>query len=288
MRLSKKRQCHVKTASTICKQIQNGIAVSVNTTLKEHTLQILAIKEKGRKIMKISVIIPYKPEYETDHLAARCLKSVMSQDFNVIYLVDFDGKGVSFMRNQGIESAIKAGSDYITFLDADDTYAPDAYEQIVSAISEEPDEPIIQLNHVREFPDGRTQQRMWNRRGTYTLDNLPQLWVSSCNKVIKADLIKDIRFIEGLNHGEDELFILNCLAKARRLYHSERIALHYHKDNPNSLSTVTSLEDLIGEQKALCEFAENHKDDPELLRAVRQRQSELWNNACYKRVFGGT
>ena len=92
----------------------------------------------------------------------------------------------------------------------------------------------------------------------------------------------------GLNHGEDEIFILNCLAKARRLYHSERIALHYHKDNPNSLSTVTSLEDLIGEQKGLCEFAEKHNDDPELLRAVRQRQSELWNNACYKRVFGGT
>ena len=237
--------------------------------------------------MKISVIIPYKPEYETDHLAARCLKSVMSQNFNVIYLVDFDGKGVSFMRNQGIESALRAGSDYITFLDADDTYAPDAYEQIVSAISEEPDEPIIQMNHVREFPDGRTQQRMWNRRGTYTLDNLPQLWVSSCNKVIKADLIKDIRFIEGLNHGEDEIFILNCLAKARRLYHSERIALHYHKDNPNSLSTVTSLNDLIAEQGALLDFLIEHKDDAELLRAIRQRQTELWNNACYKRVFGG-
>ena len=237
--------------------------------------------------MKISVIIPYKNEPETAELAGRCLKSVMSQNFDIHYLVDFDGKGVSVMRNQGIESALKAGADYITFLDADDTYAPDAYEQILSAISEAPDEPIIQLNHVREFPDGRTQQRMWNRRGTYTLDNLPQLWVSSCNKVIKADLIKDIRFIEGLNHGEDEIFILSCLAKARRLYHSERIALHYHKDNPNSLSTVTSLEDLIGEQEALCEFAEKHKDDPELLRAVRQRQSELWNNACYKRVFGG-
>ena len=238
--------------------------------------------------MKISVIIPYKNEPETAELLGRCLKSVMNQNFNIIYLVDFDTKGVSFMRNQGIESALRAGSDYITFLDADDTYAPDAYEQIMSAISEEPDEPIIQLNHVREFPDGRTQQRMWNRRGTYTLDNLPQLWVSSCNKVIKADLIKDIRFIEGLNHGEDEIFILNCLAKARRLYHSERIALHYHKDNPNSLSTTTSLEDLLGEQKALSEFTAKYKDDPELLRAVRQRQSELWNNACYKRVFGGT
>ena len=238
--------------------------------------------------MKISVIIPYKNEPETSELAGRCLKSVMNQNFNIIYLVDFDGKGVSFMRNQGIESALKAGSDYITFLDADDTYAPDAYEQIVSAISEAPDEPIIQMNHVREFPDGRTQQRMWNRRGTYTLDNLPQLWVSSCNKIIKADLIKDIRFIDGLNHGEDELFILNCLAKARRLYHSERIALHYHKDNPNSLSTVTSFEDLIAEQGTLLDFLIEHKDDAELVRAVRQRQSELWNNACYKRVFGGT
>ena len=237
--------------------------------------------------MKISVIIPYKNEPETAELAGRCLKSVMSQNFDIHYLVDFDGKGVSVMRNQGIESALKAGADYITFLDADDTYAPDAYEQIVSAISEAPDEPIIQMNHVREFPDGRTQQRMWNRRGTYTLDNLPQLWVSSCNKVIKADLIKDIRFVEGLNHGEDEIFILNCLAKARRLYHSERIALHYHKDNPNSLSTVTSLNDLIGEQGTLLDFLIEHKDDAELVRAIRQRQAELWNNACYKRVFGG-
>ena len=289
MRLSKKQQCYVKTASTICKQIQNGIVVSVNTTLKEHSLKILAIKEKGRKKMKISVIIPYKPDERIAHLSlnARCLDSVIDQEFNIIYLVDHDGKGVSFMRNQGIESALRAGSDYITFLDADDTYAPDAYEQIVSAISEEPDEPIIQMNHVREFPDGRTQQRMWNRRGTYTLDNLPQLWVSSCNKVIKADLIKDIRFEEGLNHGEDEIFVLRCLAKARRLYHSERIALHYHKDNPNSLSSITDIKDLAQEQNELTFFALEHKDDPELLRAIRQRQTELWNNACYKRVFGG-
>lgn len=237
--------------------------------------------------MNIAVVIPYKPEPETSALYDRCLASVISQPFGIIIKVDFDNEGVSVMRNRGIEEALKAGADYITFLDADDTYAPDAYEQICAAIEEEPDEQIIQLNHVREFEDGRIQQRLWNRRGTYTLDNLPQLWVSSCNKIIKADLIKDIRFINGLNHGEDELFILECLAKARRLYHSERIALHYHKDNPNSLSTVTSLNDLLWEQEHLCWFVEKHKDDPELLRAVRQRQSELWNNACYKRVFGG-
>lgn len=236
--------------------------------------------------MKISVIIPYKNEPETSELAGRCLKSVMSQDFNIIYLVDFDGKGVSFMRNQGIESALRAESDYITFLDADDTYAPDAYEQIMSAISEAPDEPIIQLNHVREYEDGKTKLRLMSKQGTYTLDRLPNLWVSSVNKVFKADLIRGVRFKTGLNHGEDELFVLECLVKTRRMYVSSRIALHYHKDNPNSLSTTTSLNDLIDEQTALMWFAMMHKDDAEILAVIRRRQAELWNNACYTKVFG--
>ena len=236
--------------------------------------------------MKISVIIPYKNEPETAELVGRCLKSVESQKFDIHYQVDFDGKGVSVMRNQGIESALKAGADYITFLDADDTYAPDAYEQILSAISEAPDEPIIQMNHVREYEDGKTKLRLMSKQGTYMLDRLPNLWVSSVNKVFKADLIRDIRFKVGLNHGEDELFVLECLAKTRQMYVSSRIALHYHKDNPNSLSTTTSLNDLIGEQTALMWFAMMHKDDAEMLAVIRRRQAELWNNACYKRVMG--
>ena len=160
-------------------------------------------------------------------------------------------------------------------------------ELLNKAIEEAPNAPIIQLQHVREFPDGRTQQRLPSPTGDYGLDRLPNLWVSVCIKLFKADLIRDIRFKPELCHGEDELFMLEALKIARGIHVSRRVALHYHKDNPNSLSTTTSLKDLLGEQKALCEFANAHKDDPELLRAVRQRQSELWDNACYKRVFGG-
>ena len=236
--------------------------------------------------MTISLIIPYKNEPSTLELAKRCLKSVESQSFDIHYLVDNDGKGVSVMRNQGIELALQSGADYIAFLDADDTYAPDAYEQIVAAINEQPNEGIIQLNHVREFEDGKTKLRLMSKQGTYMLDRLPNLWVSSVNKVFKADLIRDIRFKVGLNHGEDEVFVLECLAKTRRMYVSSRIALHYHKDNPNSLSTTTSLNDLIGEQTALMWFAMMHKDDAEMLAVIRRRQAELWNNACYTRVFG--
>ena len=236
--------------------------------------------------MKISVIIPYKNEPETAELAGRCLKSVMSQDFNVIYLVDFDGKGVSAMRNQGIESALKAGSDYITFLDADDEYLPDAYEQILAAIREAPEENIIQLNHYVE-KDGERRARFFNRRGTYFLDRLPGLWVTVWNKVIKAELLKEIRFADYLSYGEDEVFNLLCLEKARRLYCSERFAVVHHKDNPKSLSKSADITDLLCEQEALCGLLSriSKQGDQELCEAIRQRQETLWSCPAYKRIF---
>ena len=239
--------------------------------------------------MKIAVIIPYYPSGNTDELYTRCLDSVSPQ-FEVYNVIDYKHEGVSRTRNRALDVAfsIKHTPDYITFLDADDTYAPNAYEQMCEAINESPDEGIIQLNHVREYPDGRTQLRLPSKRGTYDLSRMPNLWVSSCNKLFKAELIRDIRFIEGLSHGEDELFVLNCLAKTRRMYVSDRIALHYHKDNPNSLSTRTSLDDILGEQRALLDFLATHKSDKEICELVRTRQAELWNNACYKRVIGGT
>ena len=243
--------------------------------------------EKGDK-MKIAVIIPYLPDDSTEALFDRCKES-LDPRFRVLCREDKRHSGVSVMRNNALSYLFEhcPDTDYITFLDADDTYAEDAYDQMVKAIEEAPNAPIIQLQHVREFPDGRTQQRLPSPPGDYGLDRLPNLWVSVCIKLFKADLIRDIRFKPELCHGEDELFMLEALKIARGIHVSRRVALHYHKDNPNSLSTTTSIEDLLGEQKALCEFADAHKDDPELLRAVRQRQSELWNNACYKRVFGG-
>lgn len=239
--------------------------------------------------MKIAVIIPfYCPDDKTWALFSRCKASVDDR-FMMFCREDKKHEGVSAMRNKGLDYVFEhyPEVDYITFLDADDTFGEDAYDQIVATINEQPNEGVIQLNHVREYEDGKTKLRLMSKQGTYTLDRLPNLWVSSVNKVFKADLIRNIRFKAGLNHGEDELFVLECLAKTRRMYVSSRIALHYHKDNPNSLSTTTSINDLIGEQTALMWFAMMHKDDAELLGVIRRRQAELWNNACYTRVFGG-
>ena len=253
----------------------------------------------------VTVIVPFK---NAAPWIKRCADSLMAQDgeFDVIWVNDGsedgsdgivaeyasdkfllvnneDVRGVSGARNTGLKHA---QGDWITFLDADDEYAPFAMNALNASIRMYPEADLIQLNHVR-VANGAQMPRMFNPRGKYTLDHLPKLWMSTCNKLFKRDLIQELEFIAGLNHGEDELFVLNCLERARAVYCSEHIALHYHKDNPRSLSTVTSFDDLVDEQGALLEFIELHRNDIELCGAVRIRQTELWNNAVYKRTFGG-
>lgn len=234
--------------------------------------------------MKIAVIIPYYPLEETCELYGRCLNSI-SAAFDVYNVVDFQHEGVSATRNRGIDAALDNNSDYITFLDADDFMIPDAYDQIVAAIKEEPKAPIIQLNHRRRQANGYDYIKFYNKQGTYCLDRLPDFWVGVWNKIYKASLVEDIRFIPGLDHGEDELFVLECLAKARCIYCSDRIHMVHCFDNSQSLSKTVKLDDLLAEQRALLNFVEKHAEDGELLDAVRQRQAYLWDNKVYKETF---
>ena len=231
--------------------------------------------------MKIAVIIPF---VDRDELLKRCLDSI-DERFEAIPWHDEHRAGPSIARNYGIEAAFQWGADYITFLDADDFMSPDAYDQIVAAIKENPKAPIIQLNHRRRGQNGYDYIKFYNKCGTYGLNKLPDFWVGVWNKVYKASHIKDIRFLPGLNHGEDELFNLTCLSVARSIYCSERIHMVHCSDNPQSLSKTVKVEDLIAEQRSLLDFAEYHADDGKLLDAVRQRQAYLWENRAYRSTF---
>ena len=235
--------------------------------------------------MKIAVIVPYYPEEETAELYTRCLDSIDIR-FRVFNIVDYTHSGVSAARNRGIRAALNGGVDYITFLDADDTFNRDAFDQVKEAIEEAPDADIIQLNHEREKEGFQKWMKHFNEEGWYGLDNLPRFWVAVWNKIYKADLIRKhkIEFVEGRNYGEDEVFNLECLAKARKIYCSERVAMTHHFDNPNSLTKKVNLEGLLAEQHELLGFMYNHKDDPELYEAVRQRQVQLWSSIVYKTI----
>ena len=259
--------------------------------------------------MRIGLIIPYR---NAKKWLPRCLDSI-NGDFNVYLVSDMApadehliawnwgvehnanvlgqnpmNEGVSFARNRGIGAALTQECDYITFLDADDELTPNAYKIMTDAIKAFSYADIIQFNHLREI-NGRQWSKFYNRQGDRGLHKLPGFWVGVWNKVYKASLIEDndIRFDERLSHGEDELFNLRCLAKARQITCVEQQTVIHHFDNTQSLSKTTTAEDLIKEQSALIYFLERHSYDKELCEAVRIRQLELWDNPTYKQIFGG-
>ena len=262
----------------------------------------------------ITIIVPYK---NASSWIKRCAESLRQLDGDMEFIFVDDGStdggdgimyalereddrfsvhfnthepGVGGARNTAldvIKDHLGIKPDWISFLDADDEYAPGALNAMIASTRMYPDADLIQMNHVRVMPSGATVPRMFNARGKYDLYGLPKLWMSSCNKLFRRGLICDMTFDESLRHGEDELFVLECLRRTRGIYNSEHIALYYHKDNPNSLSTTTSFDDCLGEQRALLDFLDKHRDDGEITFAIRQRMTELWNNAVYKRTFGG-
>ena len=142
-----------------------------------------------------------------------------------------------------------------------------------------------ELNIEQYEKDGERRARFFNRRGTYFLDRLPGLWVTVWNKVYKAELFKAIRFNEHMKYGEDETINLMMLGIARRIYCSERFAVVHHKDNPNSLSKMATLDDLMEEQLMLIDLIRCSAEDQELCEAIRQRQEVLWSCPAYKRIF---
>ena len=150
--------------------------------------------------MRLSIIVPV---YNEAPFLRRCLNSLpISEDVEAIVVDDGSTDGsakicseyteqhrvILRLENHGVSEArnlamSKAEGDYITFLDADDEWTPDALKQITAAIKEYPDAPVIQLNHYLEHANGTRTVRMYNAPGYYRLRNLPKLWVSSVNKI---------------------------------------------------------------------------------------------------------
>lgn len=259
----------------------------------------------------ISVVVPYR---NANDWLRRCALSLHKTDgdFEFIFVDDFSCDmgyrqveyisdaahdrrfrlltndhcaGVSGARNTGIEHA---HGEWITFLDADDAFsenAPRAFEHLISCAD---GYNIIQLNHLRHYKkSGRTVNKYHNFAGVYTSDSLPECWCMVWNKLYRASFLKDIRFVEGLQYGEDEIFNLECLAKDDRILHGtlNDVAIVRHFDNKKSLSRIKDRAGLLAQSRALEDFIERTESDS-IRAAARRVLAEHWSSATYMKAFG--
>lgn len=239
----------------------------------------------------ISVVVPYK---NSARWLRRCLDSLTNQigDFEFLIVNDHSDDngpeiaasyaderfrlldnervaGVSGARNTGMDHA---KGEWITFLDADDDMLPDAWETFQRAIS---DANVIQLSHKRKQAYNERTKRC--NSGVYGLDALPECWWGVWNKLFRAEFVKDIRFDEGLQYGEDGMFVLECLAKDGHILHAEKhlTTTRHRFDNKQSLSHSKTPEDVMIQCDAYEAFL-RRQEDPAMKLVVSLEMVKLW------------
>lgn len=257
--------------------------------------------------MKLSIIVPV---FNEEPYLRRCLDSIKrscSSEVEAIIIDDCstDGSGnicdeyindfmiVHVSQNDGVSMArnigmVEARGEFITFLDADDYVTTDGIETMLKAIRMYGDEfSIIQMNHYRKR-NGEISARSINPNGAFSAANPPRLFCYVWNKLYRRDLIalNDILFIPGMSYGEDEIFNLECMIKARRVMSfAERAVVHCY-ENDSSLSRSVKADGLIRMSEEIHKVLRRNDMPPGMSGYLRQLISDIWSSGTYKRIFG--
>ena len=148
----------------------------------------------------LSIIIPV---YNTEKYLRKCLDSVVGSDAEVICINDgsTDSSGeilkeyadsitVIFQENKGVGEARNVGiaashGDFITFLDGDDYYAPNAVKEMNEELKDEVD--ILFFDFVQVTEAGEVIGRMRGRQHEDPILELP----SATNKIFRRSLFTE-------------------------------------------------------------------------------------------------
>lgn len=170
----------------------------------------------------------------TDDTAA-IVKRYIQRDSR-IRLITKENGGISDTRNRGIE---ESKGRYMMFLDAEDGFCEDAWEQIEAAVGEEYAD-FVAFSYVAVCENGKLRARMLPISGVVSTDGqeagrlmYADSVLHTCRgKLFRSDIVKSNRltFRTDLPVGGDFLFVAeyfgNCesymMTKAMILYHRKR------------------------------------------------------------------
>lgn len=200
--------------------------------------------------MKLSIIVPV---YNIKSYISYCIKSIVHQnyeDFEIILVDDGSTDGVSLIcdkfaikynfikvihkQNGGLSSARNAGldianGDYVLFIDGDDYLQNGAIKELVTIVKNTRAD-VVQFGYEEVSGYDRWSEsieRLIKSESEIILetdqykfyDNLYRLGgvaASACTKLMRLDLVKSLRFKEGLLH-EDEQFTSHLLANCKSI-----------------------------------------------------------------------
>lgn len=246
-----------------------------------------------RQNTQVSIIIPI---YNAEKYLRRCLDSILKQTHTCLEIVLIDdgstdasknicedycnrdcrfryvyqeNQGAAVARNNGIDHAM---SEYLTFLDADDSIEPMFVEHILTEmLATDSDMGICDINYVnsvtadKQVSKIRFSGRTASANNTNNIFNTVRTFI--WGKIYKSKLFANIRFPD-LNFFEDLATVPFIAAIASQIVHVPLPLINYYRHHVGSLSEnscntgdlVAALE-LLGERLRAANLYDNFADE---------------------------
>lgn len=150
-----------------------------------------------------------------------------------IKVIHKENGGVSSARNAGLDAA---QGEYIGFVDSDDTVAPTMYEELYAELLKtNSDVSVCKLRRVQTKAQSEAAPGSENIvRTEYTREEIIAEMImvrtfsgSLCNKLFKAELVKNVRLDEKIYAAEDLLFAVEAMLKAKKACYFSRELYNY-------------------------------------------------------------
>ena len=226
-------------------------------------------------------------DHSTDN-GPQLVQSLTDRTGKEFILVDnMHEPGVGGARNTGLDFA---RGEWVTFLDADDELTADASKIFGFMTELDPTANIVQANHFAFRNGRRIPLKSPTDKGVYNFRNMPGYSAYVTNKIFRRSFLEEneLRFLEGgFSYGEDEVFVLDCMAKDDRIFHTKRTTctMVVHRENTESASQTLNEEKLLRQTRELLNFIER-TDNKDAKAYVRSLIALHWNHRKYKSVFG--
>ena len=210
--------------------------------------------------MKLSVIVP---AYNAEKTVRPCLDSIMAQTRPVDELIVInDGStdtteeilreyaerypgvvryqtvengGQGRARNIGFEQST---GDWIGYVDSDDWIAPEMYEKLLDAATQEKAE-IALCEVLAHFPDGSTAEEY-----IYRPDRAIAAAGFPNNKLFRRTLVEDIRYPEERLWYEDAEYTARAIHRTGAIAHVPETLYHYRRGLPSTMNNNNAQKNL--------------------------------------------